>query len=97
MIHVHTSLEGGGTRREPCLGMTAIALSLALLPGTFWKVPCPTTLCSSSDAVCSMLLVSAVLCCAVLCCAVLCRAMPCHAMMCCAMTCSVDADVLPML
>ena len=90
MTHVHTSLEGGGTRREPCLGMTAIALSLALLPGMFWKVPCPTTLCSTSDAVCSTLLVSAVLCHDVLCHAVPCHVVPSYALPCCAvpMSCS---------
>jgi len=85
--HVHTSQEGGGMRRGPCLGMTAIALSLALLPGTFWKVPCPTTLCCTSDAACPILLVSAVLCHAVLCHAMLCRAVLCHAMPCRAMLC----------
>jgi hypothetical protein len=78
MTHVHTSLEGGGTRREPCLGMTAIALSLALLPGMFWKVPCPTTLCCTSAAR-SILLVCAVPCYAKPCCAVLC---PCPAHRC---------------
>lgn len=45
MTPVPTSQGAGATRRAQCLGTTAIALSLALRPGTFWKVPCPAIVC----------------------------------------------------
>lgn len=64
MTHVHTPRGGGAMRRVPCPGMIATVLSLALLPGTFWKVPCPAPTLLPCLTVCQslvMLLCAAVL------------------------------------
>ena len=56
MTHVRISQGVEDTRKEQCRGMIVIVLSLALLHGTFWKVPCHAMLSVLRD--CHLVLLS---------------------------------------